>query len=153
MNPTTPRPRISRRPFILATLAAAAAVYAAWPTGGAGVAASPAPQDVIRLESRLGRLEQRLYTIELSIRGLEQQSRLSTAGPRAAGARDPEIGLLRSEVEGLRRRLAEVECGLTKMDERTLTPAARERRRKSAAGADDPCRLGADSPLRLTSSP
>jgi hypothetical protein len=107
---------------------------------------------VTRIESRLNQLEQRIYSIESSIRGLEQQSRLSgvTAG---RSARDPEIGLLRTEVEALRLRLAEVECGLAKVDERTLTAAAREARRKSVGGAGDPCRLDADAPLRLPSRP
>ncbi|HEX8281918.1 MAG TPA: hypothetical protein VF588_00965 [Pyrinomonadaceae bacterium] len=153
MNYGTRRMHTSRRPFVLALLAAAAALYAGSPTGGAGEAATAAPQDTMRLESRLGQLEQRLNTIESSIRGLEQQSRFSATAPRATGARDPEVGLLRAEVEALRGRLAEVECGLTKVDERTLTPAARGARRKSAAGTPDPCRLGAETPVRLTARP
>ncbi|HEX8557762.1 MAG TPA: hypothetical protein VF668_06665 [Pyrinomonadaceae bacterium] len=153
MNSAASRAYAPRRLFVLALLASAAALYAGRTAWGVGEAATPAPQDVIRLESRLSRLEQRLSTIELSIRGLEQQSRLSAAAPGGTGARAPEVSLLRSEVEALRRRLADAECGLAKVDERTLTPAAREERRQSAAAPTDPCRLGAETPVRLSARP
>jgi hypothetical protein len=153
MNSGSRRAYTSRWLFVLTLLAAAAASNAGWPGSPPGEAATPAPQDVIRLESRLGRVEQRLYTIESSIRGLEQQSRVSAAAPGAPVARATEVGLLRSEVDALRGRLAEVECGLARVDERTLTPAAREERRKSPAGAADPCRLDAEAPVRLTARP
>lgn len=117
-----------------------------------GVEATPAvPQDLTRIESRLSQMEQRFYSIEASIRGLEQQSRVSNNATRAE--RDPEVGLLRAEVESLRRRLAEIECGLVRVDERTLTPAAKEARRNSAGGAGDPCRLNTGAPLRLSTRP
>lgn len=117
-----------------------------------GAAASLPSQDVSRIESRLSLLEQRFYSIDASIRGLEQQSRLSgiNAGRRE---RDPEVSLLRAEAEALRQRLAEIECGLARVDERTLSPAAREMRRKAASGVGDPCRLNADAPLRLQARP
>jgi hypothetical protein len=138
--------------FVLALVTAVVA-YTGKPLVGTGEAAiAPAAQDVTRIESRLSQLEQRFYSIEASIRGLEQQSRLSgiTTGRTE---RDPEVGLLRAEVEALRQRLAEVECGMVKMDERTLTPAAKQARRKSASVAGDPCRLNADSPIRLSTRP
>jgi hypothetical protein len=131
----------------------AAVVYAGGgPAARHGAAAPPPPQDVIRIESRLSQLEQRFYSVEASIRGLEQQSRLSgvTAG---RPARDPEVGLLRAEVEALGRRLAEAECGLARVDERTLGSAAKRAREKSTAGAGDPCRLNVDTPLRLPARP
>ena len=107
-----------------------------------------AQQDVIRLENRLTLLEQRFYSVEASIRSLEQQLRLGSATSRSAG--QEEIRQLRVENEALRQRLAEMECGLAKLDERTLTASMREARRKSSGGAIDPCRLNADLPLRLT---
>jgi hypothetical protein len=139
--------------LILALVATGAAFYAGRPAAGTGEAATPTPQDLIRVESRLGQLEQRFYAVESSLRGLEQQARVSASAPRAGTARDPEVGPLRAEVESLRRRLAEVECGLSRVDERTLTPEAREARRKSAAGTSDPCRLNTDAPLRLLTRP
>jgi hypothetical protein len=153
MYPGTRRAHTSRWPLVLALVAAAAVYYAGRSAAGTGEAATPATQDLNRVESRIDRLEQRFYTIESSIRGLEQQVRVASAAPRAGAQRDPEVGLLRSEVESLRQRLAEVECGLSRVDERTLTPEAREARRKSAAGTADPCRLGTDAPLRLSTRP
>jgi hypothetical protein len=109
------------------------------------------PQDVIRLESRINQLEQRLYSMDINIRGLEQQIRLSTNAPVSSrSARDPELLLLRTEVETLRQRLSEIACGLLRVDERTLTPAAREARRKTTLDNPDPCRLNVNTPLRLS---
>jgi hypothetical protein len=113
---------------------------------GTGEAAPP-QQDTIRLESRLNLLEQRFYSIETSIRSLEQQARIGGVASRTVG--QEEFRLLRLENEALRQRLADVECGLARLDERTLNPAAREARRKSSGSVVDPCRLNADAPLRL----
>ena len=102
------------------------------------------PQDAIRLEQRINQLEQRLYSIETSLRSVEQQSRLS--GGTSRGVED--LSLLRSQIQTLQVRLLEYECALAKLDERTLTPAMREARRK--AGASDPCRSNVDTPVRLS---
>jgi chromosome segregation ATPase len=102
-------------------------------------------QEVIRLESRMNQLEQRLYTIESSIRNLEQQSRL---GASTRGLSPEDLTLLRSQMQALQLRLEDHECALARLDERTLSAAMRDARRKSGAG-NDPCRLNADMPLRL----
>ena len=137
---------------LAALVLASAAAYAARPSAR-GAGASPEPQELFNLERRVSVVEQRLNTIELSVNRLEQQSRVQSAAPQpSATLRDTEIELLRSEVELLQRRLAEDECGLVRLDERTLTPSAREARRSSATNdKDDPCRLNADMPLRLSS--
>jgi predicted RNase H-like nuclease (RuvC/YqgF family) len=139
--------------LMLVSALAAGTAYAWKPSAGNGEAAiaSP-PQDVTRIESRLSLLEQRFYSIETSIRSLEQQSRLSSAASGRT-TRDPEISLLRTEVETLRRRLAELECGLAKVDERTLNATARDARRRSTGATTDPCRLNPDTPLRLPLRP
>ena len=118
-----------------------------------GVATVTASQDVTSLGSRISRLEQIVYSLESNINRLDQQSRLSSSRPASAGVRDPEVGLLRDEVESLQRRLVEIECGLVKIDERTLTGAARDGRRESTVKRVDPCRLDAQSPLRLSTHP
>lgn len=152
MDSRTRRAASSLWPTVLVLVSAiAAAAYAGGPAAGTGEAATP-PQDVIRIESRLSQLEQRFYSVEASIRGLEQQSRLSDINSGRA-ARDPEVGLLRAEVEALRQRLIEVECGLAKVDERTLNAAAKRARQGPSRGAGDPCRLNADAPVRLPSRP
>lgn len=137
--------------LVLVSAFAVAGTYAGVKAVDRSEAAAPS-QDTIRIESRLSQLEQRIYSIETSIRGLQQQSRLADVNAGRA-ARDPEVGLLRSEMDTLRRQLAEVECGLARVDERTLTVAARAARRKTEAGAGDPCRLNADAPLRLSTNP
>ena len=109
--------------------------------------AGPTPQqDVIRLDARVSQLEQRLYTIENSLRTLEQQSRMSGLGARGAAVTPDDLVLLRNEIQNLQVRVMEDECGLAKLDERTLTPEAREARRRAAG--NDPCRLNFELPLR-----
>ena len=110
----------------------------------------PAPQDVIRLETRINQLEQRLYSIDNNVRNLEQQFRLAGSTTRGPGQED--ITRLRLEVQALQDRLAQHECALAKLDERTLSPAARATRRQSGPGSNDPCRLNFDTPVRLSTT-
>jgi len=111
-------------------------------------------QDVTSLERRISLLEQHFYTLETSINRLQQQASLSERPTVAQpGARDVEVTLLRSQVEMLQRRLNEIDCGMVKLDERTLSPAAREARRKAGTNNIDPCRLNVDAPLRLSTRP
>lgn len=108
---------------------------------------APEPQqEVIRLETRINQLETRLYGIETSLRTLEQQSRLGNVSSR--GVSEQNLALLSSQIQALQLRLIEDECGLAKLDERTLTAAMRDARRKSAT-RNDPCRGAFDTPLRL----
>ena len=109
------------------------------------ISATP-PQDAIRLEARINQLEQRLYSLESSIRTLDQQSRL--AGVNQRGMSQEDAARLRAEIQALQLRLADDECALARLDERTLSPAMRASRQKSAVRTD-PCRANADAPLRL----
>jgi len=138
--------------IVVLCLVGAVAAYTVRPAMSYGMATTGAPQDVIRLESRLSQLEQRFYSLEMNMRSLEQQSRQAVPA-RESSARETELFLLRAEVEALQQRLAEIECGLARVDERTLNPSAREARRKTKAGAVDPCRLNADAPLLLLTRP
>jgi len=105
-----------------------------------------APQDAIRLETRINQLEQRLYTIETSVRTLEQQSRVGSVS--SSGVSPEEVAALRQALQTLDLRLGDDECAIAKLDERTLTPAARTARIRSGARTE-PCRLSADTPVRL----
>ena len=117
-------------------------------SSAAGRRIGPDPQqDVVRLESRLTQLEQRLYAIETSVRTLEQQSRLANVSSRAISAED--VLRLQVDIQTLQRRIIDDECSLAKLDERTLTSAMRDARRKSGAANSDPCRNNYESPLRL----
>lgn len=106
------------------------------------ISATP-PQDAIRLEQRINQLEQRFYSIESSLRNLEQQSRLAGSSQRGMSVED--VDRLRAEVQTLQRRLQEDECALARLDERTLSPAMRRR----PGGRTDPCRANTDAPLQL----
>jgi hypothetical protein len=101
-------------------------------------------QDVMRLESRFSQLETRLNFIDNRLRSIEQQSRVSDA----RGVSQTDWALLRSELQALQQRVAEHECALAKLDERTLAPNARATRRRPDT-ASDPCRANSDTPIRL----
>ncbi|HVF21618.1 MAG TPA: hypothetical protein VM941_01025 [Pyrinomonadaceae bacterium] len=120
---------------------------AATATNAAPRSAAEPQQEVLRLETRINQLEQRLYGIETSMRTLEQQSRLG-ATSRGGAVSAQDVALLQSQIQALQLRLAEDECGLARLDERTLSPAMRNARRQSA-GRTDPCRTNVESPLRL----
>jgi predicted nucleic acid-binding Zn-ribbon protein len=109
------------------------------------ISATP-QQDVIRLENRVNQLETRLYSIESTIRTLEQQFRIGGANQR--GLSQEDVARLRAEIQTLQLRLADDECALARLDERTLSPAMRASRQKSA-GRTDACRANPDAPLRL----
>lgn len=112
-------------------------------------------QDVYSLERRVNAVEQRFYSLESRLNRLEQQAILSQRPPGAASTPtqqplpDTEMALLRSEIEILSTRLKLVECGVTRLDERTLSAATREARRKAGAQAADSCRQNADAPLQF----
>ena len=135
------------RPMLLVTLVGLALLSVFRISSIARAGGDPIQQqDVIRLENRLTQLEQRLFTIENSLRNLEQQSRLANLSSRSVSQDD--LGLLRSEVQMLQRRLTDDECGLAKLDERTLAALRRDARKRSG-GDSDPCRLNFDAPLRV----
>jgi hypothetical protein len=65
------------------------------------------------LSQRLNRIEQRFTTIESRLVQIEQQSRYQAPVIDSSNAnRESEIRLLRSEIEVLRLRVGETECGL-----------------------------------------
>ena len=106
-------------------------------------AALPA-QDVMALDRRISAFEQRLYIMESHINQLEQQIQYAQRQPATSTTRDPEAERLRLEVNLLQARLAEIECGVKKLDERTLPQAVRATRKTT-----DPCRLQPNTPVEL----
>lgn len=107
------------------------------------------PQDASYLDRRISLLENRLGSIESSVRMLGQQATSQRSVP-SQPTRDPEIALLRSEIEILNARLRELECGLVHIDERTLSANAKEARKRMNASANDPCRLNPETPVQLS---
>lgn len=140
--------RLHWRMLLVVTVAGVAFVALYKIAVAAGVNSAPAPQqEVMRLETRINQLEQRLYSIDSSIRNLEQQSRLG-GGAAARGVSAQDLEMLRSQIQALQLRLVEDECALARLDERTLSPAMRNSRRQSGVRGD-PCRVNVDAPLRL----
>lgn len=109
------------------------------------------PQDTFGLERRISSLEQRFYTIELSINRLEQQSSMGARSAPSDNQREMELELLRNQVKLLQGQLSELGCGLAKLDERTLAASVRQSRSRSSSASTDPCRLNPETPLMLPS--
>jgi hypothetical protein len=148
---------------IIPTLFCALTFSAGFLTGGTGAGTSTTDyrgptievptegtQDAVYLDRRISMLETRLSSIESSLRSVQQQAMASERSTATQPARDPEAMLLRSEVEILNSRLRELECALVRLDERTLSPAAREARKRTAAQPSDPCRVNPDMPIQLS---
>ena len=106
-------------------------------------------QDVSSLDRRLSLLEQRFYSVETSISRLQQYVAAQRPPVSQPSTSDREVTLIREEIQRLSVRVAEIECGLSKLDERT-TPATR---RNTTSKANDPCRLNPETPVRLSARP
>ena len=130
--------------FAVVGLLAFAAIVVQINRTGSAKAAEPA-QDVMSLDRRINSLEQRLYLMESHINQLQQQVQYAQRQPSVSGVRDPEVDRLRLEVNLLQARLAEIECGVKKLDERTLPASAR-----TAQKPTDPCRLQPNTPVQLS---
>lgn len=151
----------------LGSVALAAFLIAAWYASlqwfagdKADMAQPVSAQTDMMLERRISQVEQRFYYIESRLNQIENQSRYpgvlpgaSSPNPIQLGQLQTEIDTLRTQIDQLRSRVGEVECGVLKLDERTLTPAARQDRRQAAAGTREPCRMDERSPIRLSSRP
>lgn len=102
-------------------------------------------QDPGSLDRRISMLEQRFFRLESSMTRLEQVVSSQRSVPAPSG-RDQDVLLMRQELEGLKLRMNEIECGLVKLDERTTPANARKRE-------NDQCRLNPNSPVRLSTRP
>ena len=117
-------------------------------SGGNTATATVDNQDVMSLDRRLSLLEQRFYTIESNISRIQTYLAAQRSQVSQPSTNDRDILLMREEIQRLSLRVNELECGLTKLDERT-TPANRRNTNKS----NDPCRLNVDTPVRLSTHP
>jgi len=142
--------RLARFLIILAMLLVTGAALNGYLGNSKTGSAAMAGQDAINLDRRLSTLEQRIYSIEGTMRQLQMQ--LSNAAPNVAvqNHRDPEIDRLRLDLDLLQRRLGEVECAALKLDERTLSASSRDARRALQQSAD-PCRVHPEAPIQLSS--
>lgn len=118
---------------------------------GTGIKTVEARQDPF-LSQRLNQIEQRFTSIESRLNRVEQQSRFPITTPDLSVGRDTELRLIRSQVETLQSRIVETECGLAKLDERTLSNTARQQR-KSGAEKTNICRQTPNTPIQLSARP
>ncbi|HYE71694.1 MAG TPA: hypothetical protein VEF04_00125 [Blastocatellia bacterium] len=106
------------------------------------------PQDLLTLDRRVNVMEQRLYSIESRLNQIERLSITSQRSATPAQSNtDTDAAILRSEIEILTNRLRLIECGVIRLDQRTLPAQAREALRKSGGQASDSCRMNTDDPL------
>jgi hypothetical protein len=105
------------------------------------------------LSQRLNRIEQRFSTIETKIIQLESQSRFPSISPDLSRGQDTELQLLRSQINTLQLRVSEIECNLVRLDERTLSAAAKANRQTSGINDSDLCRQTPNVPLQLSARP
>ena len=133
-----------------AVIGAAALAYSGMRSAEGAAAGA---QDPIQLDRRISMLEQRLYSIESRISSVEQQVIVAQRSTPSQAGRDPLVDLLRSEVEALKIRIREIECGLVHVDERTLPAAEKDARKRAGARPSDPCRLDPETPVKLSTRP
>jgi hypothetical protein len=110
------------------------------------------------LEQRLNQVEQRFNYIESRLNRLESESRYPGVMPNTSSRSNTELSLMRTQldsmrtdIDSLRSRTGELECAVLKLDERTLTPAARATRKPG--GTSEPCRTNTGTPVRLSARP
>lgn len=111
--------------------------------------ASENAQDTAYLDRRITMLENRLNTIESSLRTVEAQAMSSQRSAPSQPGRDPETSMLRSEVELLKVRVRDLECGLLHIDERTLSASVKEIRKRTGSQPMESCRLNPETPVQL----
>ena len=124
-----------------------------------GIEIPVSAQTDMMLDRRISQVEQRFYYLESRLNQLENQSRYpnilpgaSSTGPLQLSQIRTELDTLRSQLDSVRSRVGEVECGLLKVDERTLSQAERDARRRAAI-TSDPCRTDTSKPVRLSVRP
>lgn len=140
------------RLIVVGALAAFAIVFA---DDLVGTKTADAQTDLL-LERRLSQIEQRFYLLESRVSRLEQ---VPSILPQSPNRTDSEISLLRTQLDAqrvqmdaLRMRINDLECAVARLDERTLTPAARQARRAAPDGTEQ-CRSNTSDPVKLMARP
>jgi hypothetical protein len=110
-------------------------------------------QDTFGLDRRIAYLEQRLNTIEASINRLDRQPSPSQRTAPSTCQCEEQVGLLQNQIAITQARMRGIECGLARIDERTLSTAARQARDRAGRGSADRCRLDVERPLVLSTEP
>ncbi len=136
----------------VASLIAIGITAGSYSTRAAADAANSSTQDVQSLDRRISFLEQRLFMIESRISRVEQQVAVNIRAPGSSQQNRTEIEL-RQQIEAMKAQINQITCGLARLDERTLSVAARQSERRNGNSTPDPCRLNPETPLRLSTRP
>jgi hypothetical protein len=110
-------------------------------------------QSDMYLSRRIDQVEQRFYGIESRLSRLEMPRPTTVTPPLVSSTNETELEFLRSQVNSLRTRLGEAECALLRLDERTLTAAARAARARVGPRDSDKCRQDLTAPIQLSARP
>ena len=108
-------------------------------------------QDYFTLDRRISQVEQRLYLVDSTLTQLRQQiSSASRPGPSSPSSATAalEIQQLTLRIAELKARVDDIECGVVKLDERTLPRSARV-----GPGAKDSCRNDPNTPVTFANRP
>ena len=138
-----------RLSYFVAACALALSLYAVF--AGRSVPTASAQSDMF-LSRRIDQVEQRFYSLESRLNRLETSSSPGITSPQVRNTNDIELQFLRTQVDGLRTRVGELECGILRVDERTLSAAARAARRQSARNTE-PCRQEPAKAVELSARP
>ena len=138
-----------RLSYFVAAAALALSLYAVFV--GRSVPTVAAQTDMY-LSRRVDQVEQRFYMLESRLNRLETSSNSTAISPQVRSTNDVELQFLRTQIDGLRTRVGELECGILRVDERTLSVAARSSRRRSA-GNIEPCRQDPARAVELSARP
>lgn len=146
---------VSRLLYIFAVAVTAVGVYGFMTVPFANEAMPTVnAQSDMYLSQRIDRLEQRFNYLDSRIAQIQSESRTASIMPRPVpNSAEQEIQFLRTQIDGLRARLGELECGLLHVDERTLTAAQRSARRRTAQGSSEKCRANWSTPIELSARP
>jgi len=134
--------------YIFAVIGVGTVIYVLAAVSG-GITTTVSAQRDPFLSQRISQIEQRIQMLENRVNRVEQDSRVPAITPRTNDTNDTVIRLLSTQLDTLQLQLAEAQCGLLKLDERTLTAAARNARKKSA-GLGESCRLDPNTPVQIT---
>lgn len=135
--------------YVVATVAFALGIYNVFL--GRSITPAGAQNDAF-LSRRIDQVEQRFYMLESRLNRVEsQENRSSILSPTTPNTNDIDQQFLRTSVDGLRTRVGELECGVLRLDERTLSPGVKAAHKTSTKL--DPCRLDPTLQVQLSSRP
>lgn len=104
------------------------------------------------LSRRIDQIESRFYTIESRLERVESATRPTLSPPPLIQGNDQEIRALQQQIDSLRTRIGELECGVLKLDERTLAASARSSRIRGTQNSEL-CRREIGLPVQLSARP